>query len=250
VRRDGGELVVAHDFSPEELSDELAVLIADELGETGVLARGQTDFEQVFTGIVRSTVDGALPAWLRFYRNSLDRLQNGSASFAPVYQHAAEVIRGRQLIDLGCCFGFFPLRLARHIGSGDDIVATDVSRPTIDLLSRASAALQRPLRTICCDAAHVPLPDGSADTVTALHLIEHLGTAKADDVLDEAIRLARRRVVVAVPFEETPRDYYGHVQQFNPAALDRLAAQILRKHPGLAATVGEYHGGWLIIDRA
>ncbi|PRC56796.1 SAM-dependent methyltransferase, partial [Mycobacterium sp. ITM-2017-0098] len=45
-------------------------MLAEQLVDTGAL-RGQSEFEMVFTGIVRSTVDGGLPAWLRFYRNSL-----------------------------------------------------------------------------------------------------------------------------------------------------------------------------------
>jgi hypothetical protein len=77
TRRHGGVLDVEHDLRPDELSDELAVLIAEELDDTGVL-NGQPEFELVFTGIVRSTVDGAMPAWLRFYRNSLDGLEGGS----------------------------------------------------------------------------------------------------------------------------------------------------------------------------
>jgi hypothetical protein len=247
TRRSGGELVVTHDLSPEELCDELAVLVAVELDEIGMLVRGRADFEQVFIGIVRTTVDAALPAWLHFYRNSIDRLENGSASFAPVHQHAASLVQGRRLLDLGCCFGFFPLRLVRD---GIDVVATDMSRSTMDLLKLVSVRLHRPLRTICCDAARVPLPDASVDTVTALHLIEHLTAAKADDVLHEAVRLARRRVVVAVPFEDKPRACYGHVQKFDLNALERLGAKISGKHPGLVATVHEHHGGWLVLDRA
>ncbi len=247
ARRSGGGLVVAHDLSPEELCDELAVLVADELGGEGGILCGHSDFEQVFTGIVRSTVDGALPAWLCFYRNSIDRLENGSASFAPIHAHGVALLAGRKLIDLGSCFGFFPLRMARH---RIDVVATDVSWPTMDLLIRASAAMDCPLRTICCDAARVPLPDASADTVTVLHLVEHLTPTKTDEVLDEAVRLARRRVVVAVPFEETARACYGHLQKFDLDALDRVGARVQRKHPELLATVYDHHGGWLILDRA
>lgn len=245
TRRHGGVLDVVHDLRPEELSDELAVLLAEELDDIGVLD-GQPEFELVFTGIVRSTVDGIMPAWLRFYRNSLDRLEDGVAAFAPVHEHAASLLVGSRLVDLGSCFGFLPLRLAAR---GMDVVATDLSTPTMKLLARVSRTLRRPVQTICCDAASVPLPERDADTVTAVHLLEHLTPAMAGDVVDEALRLARRRVVVAVPFEDEPRACYGHIQRFDTAALRGLAAQVQRRHPGVRAGAHDYHGGWLILDR-
>jgi Methyltransferase domain len=242
--RRGGVLEVVHNLRPDELSDELAVMLAEELDDIGVL-NGQHEFELVFTGIVRSTVDGAMPAWLRFYRNSLDRLERGVAAFAPVHEHAASLLVGSRVIDLGSCFGFLPLRLA---SAGIDVMATDLSAPTMELLARVSTLLRRPVRTICCDAARVPLPDRDADTVTVVHLLEHLTPAASTDVIDEALRLARRRMVVAVPFEDEPRACYGHIQRFDLAALGALAAEAQRRHPGLRADVHEYHGGWLILD--
>jgi ubiquinone/menaquinone biosynthesis C-methylase UbiE len=245
THRHDGELHVEHDLRPDELSNELAVLLAEQLDDAGVL-NGQSEFELVFTGIVRSTVEGSMPAWLRFYRNSLDRLEHGHDAFAPVHEHAASLVVGSRLVDLGSCFGFLPLRLAA-IGMG--VTATDLSASTMDLLARVSAELRRPVRTIACDAASVPLPDGAADTVTALHLLEHLTPPAADDVIEEALRLADRRVVIAVPFENKPRACYGHIQRFDTAILHELADRIRRRHSVVRAGVHEYHGGWLILDR-
>ena len=90
-----------HDLRPDELSDELAVLIAEELDDR---RPGQPEFELVFTGIVHSTVDGAMPAWLRFYRNSLDRLEDGVAAFARC-EHAASLLVSSRVVDLGSCSG-------------------------------------------------------------------------------------------------------------------------------------------------
>ena len=243
--RAGHFLDVAHDIAPDELSDDLAVLLADQLDDAGVL-RGQPEFELVFTGVIRSTVDGTMPAWLRFYRNSLVRLEHGTAAFAPVHEHAASLLLGTRLVDLGSCFGFFPLRAA---SLGFTVLATDLSAPTMQLLSRVSSELRRPVRTLACNAAQVPLPDGCTDTVTVLHLLEHLDPATADAVLTEALRLARRRVVVAVPFEDEPRACYGHVQRFDATALRLLASRITDQQKGVRAGVHDYHGGWLILDR-
>ncbi|MHC9295204.1 mycofactocin oligosaccharide methyltransferase MftM [Mycobacterium sp. LTG2003] len=246
AHRHGDALTVEHDFTPDELSDELAVLLADELGACGVL-RGQPEFELVFTGIVRSTVHGGMAAWVRFYRNSLSALESGHAAFAPIHDRAARLTAGSQVLDLGSCFGFFPLRLSR---AGFDVTATDLSAPTMDLLGRVSFHLCRPVKTLACDAAHVPTPDGAADTVTALHLLEHLSPDAGDAVLDEALRLARRRVVVAVPFEDEPQACYGHVRRFDIAELVRVGERLSNSHPGVRATVSEHHGGWLVLDQA
>lgn len=244
VQRQGELLTVEHDLTPDELCDELAVMLAEQLVDTGAL-QGQPEFEMVFTGVVRSTVDGGLPAWLRFYRNSLDKLENDATAFAPIHAWAAAQVAGHRVIDLGSCFGFFPLRLARH---GIDVVATDLNPSAMRLLTHVSERLCRPVTTLACDATAVPLPDRSADTVTALHLIEHLPSEAVDALVDEAVRLARRRVVIAVPFEDTLRECYGHIQRFDLARLAAMAERLSARHR-IIARAYDFHGGWLILDR-
>jgi SAM-dependent methyltransferase len=245
THRDGHLLTVEHNLTPEELCDELAVHIARELVDTGVL-RGHAEFELVFTGVVRSTVDGGWPAWRQFYHNSLTRLEHGTTPFAPIHQRASELVRGRSLVDLGSCFGFFPLRMTRL---GIAVTATDLSGPTMDLLELASMDLRRPLHTVRCDAAAVPLPDEYADTVTVLHLLEHLPVDAIGAVLREALRLSRRCVIVAVPFEDEPRECYGHIQRFDLDRLQELGERLCDGNAGWTASVAEFHGGWLVLDR-
>ncbi len=245
AERRGDRLVVEHRMTPNDLCDQLATTIVSDLHGAGVVL-DQIDFEELFTGVVRSTVAGPLEAWLQFYANSVNRLEDGSAGFAPVHRYAAGLIRGEAVLDLGSCFGFFPLRLA---GLGIDVTATDLSSPTMDLLARMALLLGRRVRTLACDAATVPMPDGAADTVTALHLIEHVPPSVSEAILREALRLARRRVIIAVPFEDEPAACYGHVQRFDRAALDVLGRRICREQPGWTAEVTEHHGGWLVVDR-
>ena len=86
-------------------------------------------------------------------------------------------------------------------------------------------------------------PDGAADTVYAVHLLEHLPPDLAPVVLGEMLRLARRRVVVAVPYEDEPNPAWGHVRTFDGDALDALGAATGRPY-----RVDEHHGGWLVVD--
>jgi hypothetical protein len=62
-------------------------------------------------------------------------------------------------------------------------------------------------------------------------------------VVGEMLRVARRRVVVAVPFEDEPNPTWGHIRTFDLTALDALGAAT--GHP---YAVEEHHGGWLVID--
>jgi hypothetical protein len=80
--------------------------------------------------------------------------------------------------------------------------------------------------------------------VFAVHLLEHLPRGLDAAVLGEMVRVARRRVVVAVPFEDVPNPTWGHVRTFDLADLDALGAST-----GLPHRVAEHHGGWLVVDR-
>jgi hypothetical protein len=122
----------------------------------------------------------------------------------------------------------------------------DVAGGTIALLARTAPLLDAhpgTLTTLRADARAVPLPSGSADTVLAVHLLEHLGEDAGRDVLAEMLRLARRRIVIAVPYEETPNATWGHVRRFDAAALTDLGRWCDRPY-----TVVDHHGGWLVVD--
>ncbi|NKY89598.1 mycofactocin oligosaccharide methyltransferase MftM [Nocardia veterana] len=237
---------ITHRFRPQELDNGIAGLIADELFRTGLLA-GADIFERVFLGVVRTTVAGAIPAWSTFYRNTIDSIHRYLAgapeprqTMAPVYERALQLVHPGRVLDLGSCFGFFPLLLAQ---SGHRVLASDVVAGNMQLLSRMAPLLGTPLDTLTCDATAVPLPARCVSTVTVLHLLEHLAPEEGRAVIGEATRLAAHRVVVAVPFETEPDPGYGHVRTFD---LEELA--VLGIETGLPFTVSEYHGGWLVLD--
>jgi SAM-dependent methyltransferase len=225
-----------HHIPPDELSNDLAGWIADDLVAPGLIPPHA--FEDTFV----SVVDGA---WLPFYRNTLRELARGgapggtNAGMAPVHDRAADLARG-SVVELGCCFGFLSLRLARD---GHRVTSVDLSPGTVELLASIAPALGTPLHALAGDATAPPLADGSADTVFAVHLLEHLPPALAPRVIAEMSRVARRRVVVAVPFEDAPNPTWGHVRTFDLADLAALGIATGRPY-----TVDEHHGGWLVVD--
>lgn len=233
---DGG---LRHRIRRDEISNDLAGWIARDLVATGRL--DPAAFERTFVSIVRS-VD---PDWTAFYRNTMTALAAGGEpggtnhEMAPVHDRAAALAVGPDVVELGCCFGFLSLRLA---ADGHRVTAVDLSPGTVRLLGSVAPGLGTPLRAIAGDALAVPLATGSADTVYAVHLLEHLPVGLDTVVLAEMLRVARRRVVVAVPFEDEPNPTWGHVRTFDLAALDALGAAT-----GHAYEVSEHHGGWLTI---
>ncbi|GAA5103717.1 mycofactocin oligosaccharide methyltransferase MftM [Haloechinothrix salitolerans] len=250
LRKRGRRLEVSHWLRPDQLDNDLVGLLHAELFSPGWLS-GNDVFEHVVTGIVRSTVSDPLLAWHTFYANTLAKIRRTTvddgepssviAGMVPVYERALEIVPPGSVLDLGSCFGFFPLLLAER---GDtSVIASDLVPASMRLLATIARARHVPLATLACDAASVPLPNRAVDTVTLLHLLEHLEPADGDRVVAEAVRLASIRVVVAVPFEEEPAPIYGHVRTFDRSILADIGIAT-----GLPFTVTEHHGGWLVIE--
>jgi SAM-dependent methyltransferase len=232
----GADGRLRHRIPPDELSNDLAGWIADDLVAPGLIPASA--FEHTFVSVVGS-------AWLPFYRNTLRELARGgapggtNAGMAPVHERAAALAAG-SVVELGCCFGFLSLRLAHE---GHPVTAVDLSPGAVALLASVAPDLGASLHALVGDAMAVPLADRSAETVFAVHLLEHLPPPLASRVVGEMLRVARRRVVVAVPFEDEPNPTWGHIRTFDLTALDALGAAT--GHP---YAVEEHHGGWLVID--
>lgn len=275
VRRTGDRVQLRHRLPVDRVDNDVVLLLVDELFAPGRLA-GADLFERLLTGLVRSGPAGPVQAWAGFYRRTLDRLDRldrlqrlagptgagGSgapgalAGYLPVYTRAERLVGPgtASVLDLGCCFGFFALRLARR--RAVRVTAADRCAGTVDLLGRVLpellAGAPGQVRPLLCDAAEVPLPPRAAEVVTALHLLEHLPAEHGAQVLAEALRVARRRVVVAVPYEPEPDPTFGHVRRFDAATLAEAAREATAR-PGVRGwtwRVSTFHGGWLVLDQA
>ncbi len=243
-------LHVRHRVPPERVDDDLAGLLADELFAPGWL-RGPELFERIFTGTVLTSGGGGLDSWEQFYRNTIARIEecvdgdtgggHGTiADYAPVYARAEALLSPGTVLELGCCFGFLSLRIA---AGGRRTTASDLSVGTSQLLAAVAPRLGVDLTAVAADAGHFPGPDRCADTVLAIHLLEHLDAEHGDRVLTEAVRLAARRVVIAVPLEDEADETWGHLRTVSLADLAGWG-----RRSGLPFEVSEHHGGWLVID--
>jgi SAM-dependent methyltransferase len=229
----------------DRLDNDLAGWLDRVLIRPGLLPA--TSFEEAFVAIVAASAPDPMDAWTAFYRNTIDGLVRGGtdpggtiAEFAPVHERAVLLVEGPDVLELGCCFGFLSLRLAEL---GHRVTALDLVPGTVRLLTAVAERLGVAVAAVAGDVTAVPLADRCADTVLAVHLLEHLPVEAAAVAVAEMVRLARRRVVVAVPFEDEPNPTWGHLRRFDTRALAELGAST-----GLRYQVHEHHGGWLVLD--
>ncbi|MEO6472127.1 MAG: mycofactocin oligosaccharide methyltransferase MftM [Aeromicrobium sp.] len=250
-------LFLCHRLTDDQIDDSLTTLLENELFGPGRVVGGQV-FERLFTGIVRTSRPEAIDAWSLFYRNSRKRLAPVIASgpptgegldsleeFGAIYARADEYVPVTgTVLEVGSCFGFLALHLARL--PGRYVTASDISAGSMGLLDAVGRHLHVPIRTMVCDAARIPRPDRSESTVVLSHLLEHLDPAHGLRALDEAMRVARSRVIVAVPYEDVANTAFGHVRTIDRSDLEAWG----RRATGWDWIVEDHHGGWLILDRS
>jgi SAM-dependent methyltransferase len=240
VRRNDGRVQVRHGFGSAGLDDDLAEALAGAL--TGV----STDhgvFAQAFAGVVGTSDPDPDHAWLSFYRNTLARADDpGRAGYGQVHRRAIALLEGHStVLDLGCGFGFLALLLARD---GTPCVAADVDPGVLRMVAAVSEAMRLPVQALLIEPGGPPLRARSVDAVAMLHVLEHLDAETGAALLRQALRVARRRVVVAVPYEARPTALFGHQR-----TLDRADLLALGVRTGWCYRVDDWCGGWLILDR-
>lgn len=239
VREDGG-LCLVHRFTAADISDDALVAALSLLVDIGALA-GQDEFEAAAVQIILSSAPTAVEAWDAFYDNTLRGLTDGTSAFAPIHRRARSLVTGGSVLEVGSCFGFLAIQLARD---GRTVSACDLSGGAVSLLHHESRRYGLPISSRVADATALSYDDSSFDTVTLIHLLEHLEADQAVAAIREALRVARRAVVIAVPFEETPSEHFGHQQNLATATLRQWAEEV----PHAGAQVFEDHGGWLLLQ--
>jgi len=236
-------------FEPAAIGNELAGFIAAELAPLGLVPDGPA-FERLFTALVLAGDGDPVRAWAAFYRNTLRGLRrpgpggtDSVATFARIYAHALSLIRGATVLDTGCCFGFLPL-LAAERSPRLRVIGTDLAPAAAALAGRISRRQRGRARFAAADLLALPFAGGSVDTVLAVHVLEHLPARQSGQAVAQLCRVARHRVVIAVPLEEVPDPTFGHAQAFGLAGLARLGHV-----PGWSRAVYRADGGWLVLDR-
>ncbi len=238
----------------------------------------QDIFERSVGDIVRSMAGDEHRAWRLFYDNTLAVLQTSAGlrqprglpdetatdfigHFGAIYRRSLDLIealpaapQSLTVLDMATCFGFFPLLLARSRESSDklgDITGGDLNPALVGFANDYARHCHHDqvrfgTADILADDIEremAPLP-ARFDVATALHLLEHLEPWQTETAVANLWRLTARRLIIAIPLEETPDPRFGHRQVFDRTRLSAIGRQL-----GGNYHYDEYHGGWLVVDR-
>lgn len=258
-------IVLMHRFGPAEIDADIICFIEDELGATGIIPSAK-DFGVTLFAILAS----AFPShrdqsaiWRRFCLNTLTKLRDHLthplvppptvsyvAPFATIYRRVLELFTGQSFLDVGCSFGFLPVLMAEYVPDAC-VMGCDNNPDAIGFSTDLAAAIGVPRATFSLqDVRDVSIRClGTFDTVTALHVLEHLPEQDLPLALGHLLQLSAHRLIIAVPYESQAIVVYGHAQVFTRAKLEQWGAWCIEALEG----AGRYWcedvaGGLLIIE--
>lgn len=100
------------------------------------------------------------------------------------YRHAARIVEGQSVLDIGCNTGYGSIILSEH---ADHVVGVDVSGHAIALAKKKIRSEN--LRFEVIDGMRLPFLDNTFDIITCFQLIEHL--VEYESFMAEAKRVLR-----------------------------------------------------------
>ena len=270
--------VLMHTFSTTTIDEDLPAMIADELGPIGVVSTPR-EYDATFRAIVASTSAASLhcpdcgqphldlsAGWRHYGLNTLRRLRSllsdhvapstvqvysHIAQFAAVYRRILQCCTGASLLDVGTSLGLLPILVAERYASMN-VVGADYRQDAISCATDlAAAAGAHRVKFIVKDVLTQEFPAvGSFDTVTAVHLLEHLREDALPLALTNMLSVTAERLIVSVPYEENVQDLYGHKQLFTPEKLQFWGNWCVETLGGGQFQCHDVSGGLLIVDRS
>ena len=270
-RRPGGQTILLHRFGESTIDEDVSPLVAEELGALGLIASAREYGETLFA-VVASTCPSSLDCpecghlhldqaaiWRHFSLNTLARLRvwldepGASAShtsvFAAIYRRILECRVGDSLLDVGSNLGHLPVLLSERAPEMTLVGCDNRPESIASCEALAAAAGAR----VSWRLADVLAPDfaelGRFDTVTAVHVLEHLAEEDLPAALEHLFAVTGRRLIVAVPYEATPQPLYGHRQAFTPAKLRAWGEWCVERLGARRFKCEDVGGGFLVVDR-
>ena len=105
-------------------------------------------------------------------------------------------------IDAGCGPGRHTAILA---GASRRVLAMDISRAMLCLVRNGPAFRSERVDLVQADVRNLPFKAGVADVILTLEVLEHLPDEMFRRTLDELRRVARKYILISVPYKENLR---------------------------------------------
>jgi hypothetical protein len=141
-----------------------------------------------------------------------------------------------------------------EVGSGADGISAYLRRPVIGVEIRFPGPPGPDLLPVGGSATHLPFADRSVDVVLIMDTIEHIPPALRAQSLAEAMRVARRRVIVGGPMGARARDadekLAAWYRKRGIDVPDWLAEHLAEQAPDLEDVVEPLRaGGWSVRSK-
>ncbi len=261
--------LLVHWFPQVAIDGNLGHYLMEELRPLGMLANQQR-YGDIFGAVVGSIFPRDNErAWRLFAANTLRHYHRLLASqmeteapapdctypievFAALYRRVHGLCAGASLLDAGCSSGFLPLILAERLPALARVVGIDIRAEPFPI-ARAIAG-ERHLANVEFTQADLLSYEIASfapfDTVTLLHVLEHFSETEMYRVLANLLRITKRRLVIAVPFEEgEPEAAYGHEQLFTREKLEAAGRWCIAQWGSGQMQYEDCAGGLIWLDR-
>jgi hypothetical protein len=232
-------IFLLHRLGQDEIDADVLRWLNEEISPLGVIASAR-DYGALLFALLASLFPpprNQQAIWRHFCLTTLSRLRelmtfsspletdSQIAAFAAIYRRVEELTVGQSVFDVGSGFGFLPVLLAerwpqaRIVGCdhNPDVIAIASDLACVSGVSRVTFQLAD---VLAADFAKL----GPFETVTALHVLEHLREEELPIALRNLLAVTTHRLLIAVPYEEVVQPLYGHHQAFTPDTLRQWGA--------------------------
>ncbi|MBA2287379.1 MAG: methyltransferase domain-containing protein [Ktedonobacteraceae bacterium] len=256
--------VVVHRFPLEEVDNNIGHYLMQELTPYGLMESDEA-FGSAFVGVINAIAPRSpADAWALFSLNTLRHLQqklhepqpqspeqDAISAFAEIYRRLLSLRTGTSLLDVGCACAFWPILVAEQDPQAR-IVGIDTRRDAIVLSTSMARLLQ--CETVAFTQADLLSPEllhlGTFDTVTAIHLLEHIPEDQHLQAFKHLLAVSHSRLIIAVPYEQEATKAYGHEIVFTREKLEAYGEHCVTMLEGAGRYwCEEVAGGLLVVER-
>lgn len=242
--------------------DKKVILIKlnkDELFKINYILENEINKDKQFfnrsliLGDILKTINNDISIWDDYRLSFMNRYVGGMltdksdndkyiCNFLKIYRYANKQIVGKSVIDIGSCDCYFSM-IVKVMNPKIDVTASDKTMDGLLSLERLCNNKKIKIDTLKLDI--LKSIDGKLkfDTVTSIHVLEHIHASLNFKFINNCLKLANKRVVIIVPIEKKIQ-IFDHKQVFDRRKMVCLADKI--KLPYHIEKINDRNLAWVI----